>query len=1048
MKTLSHPYWKMLAIGLIAALPVQAAELSWTGAGGIFFNDAGNWSPGQNPTSGDNLTFDAVASKFDLIFAGTQSGNEVRFLGGDYALEGGPSSSFNTGDAWVDGATVTASGANTVWNGGDDVTVGDSATGTLNVEAGADLNHFGLFLGQTALGNGTLNLDAATLGSSNVGSIGRIGVNGTGTLNISNGGRSDMSSALIGQAAGATGTVNVTGANSRFQTNNYDMRAGDAGTGFIHVTNGGIIIATGNGNLIAGNTADSAGTITVDAGTVDVGSRTFIGNGGTGSFTATNGSTVNTNEQFILGELAGSQGTAIIDASTLSVDNSQHDLIVGRNGLGDMTIRNGSTVTVRNDVFVGANAGNVANNRLEITSGSSLSFGDGGTDDEFYVGAAGNGTLLVNNGGSVAGRNLLIGNSAGSEGVAVFDGVGTAINLGFLYVGNSGTGTATVSGGAQVNLNTTESSNGNLYVGDSDVGVGTLNITGAGSAVTANKRPEIGGSFNETGGTGVVNIENGGNLTAPGAILGYSDGGAGGDGTVNVDGSGSVWDSRGSSTYVGYTGPGRVNVTNGGSIQTDVLYLGRPVNSEAAAIRVDGPGSQLEVNGLATFGDGRAATVDVTNGAHLTTRDTVDIGSQAAADGAVVTIDAATWDHLGGSRIKVGGDGGSAAQPSTLIVRNGGVLNNEGLTMVSDDVSGANGLLEVIGSGSSLTTVGSVIGDAGPGTLNVVDGGIFTSNDILDISGSGTGVASVTGANSRLVVAGDFSVGRSNSSQGTLTVGNGGMVTSGQVRIAEFAGSTGTVNVQAGGSLVVDGGSMLTVGGSAGAVGGNGTLNVQGGTVDVSTDTVSVTANGVVNLTAGTLQLTQLDRAVGSDFNFSGGKLSMTGNQVLDASAVANIFNENPTLNAGMTLEVTGAASLDAPLRLNGGRLTTGSTADVANLDWDAGTFELTASDLTVGVGGLFGEQLFLGPNQQLEVTQQITNDGLISSAGMISAGGGLTNNGDLVLLNADVNAGINTPAGSTVTVVGYGRFQWCRRRCRWLLWSGDEQLQRVVRSG
>ncbi|MEM8680076.1 MAG: hypothetical protein AAGF97_12045, partial [Planctomycetota bacterium] len=1018
MKALSHVSCKFLAIALIVAMPLPADELIWTGGGGIFFNDAGNWSPGQIPNSDDNLTFGAAASKFDLIIAGPQSANEMRFLGGDYRIEGGLSSLLTSGNAWIDGATVTADGANTAWNSANDVTVGDTTAGTLNLLDGASLGHFGLFLGQTATGHGVVNLDGSTMGSSNAASTGRIGVNGTGELHITNGGRSDMSDAVLGQAVGATGMVTVDGTGSDFVTNGFDMRAGNEGTGTIQVTNGGRILATGNGNLTAGHLAGSSGTITVDNGIADVGNRILIGRGGTGTFMVTNGSTVNTNNTFVLGELLGSQGTATIDNSTLSVDNSAQDLEIGRAGRGQMTLQNGAAATVRNDVIVGYDAGNMLDNRLEITGGSSLSWGDGGTDDEMFVGLAGKGTLTVNGGSTVSGRNLLIGNNAGSEGVAVFDGTNTAANLGFLFVGNSGTGTATVSGGAQINLNTNETTNGNLFVGDSDVGDGTLTITGAGSAVTANKRPEIGGSVNETGGTGVVHIENGGSLTAPGAVLGYSNGGIGGDGTVNVDGSGSTWDSRGSSLFVGFQGPGRVEVTNGGLVQANAFYLGRPVNNMEASVTIDGAGSQLDIDGASFLGDGRAATVDVMNGGNLTTRDTVDIGSQATADGAVVTVDSATWNHIGESRIKVGGDGGSAAAPSRLIVRNGGVVTADQLIMVSDDVSGSHGRIEVDGAGSSISFDGGVIGDVGPGTVQIANGGGYHSSGWLDISGSGIGVVTVDGTGSTLSVADELAVGRSNTSNGTLVIGNGGTVTSGQVRIAELGGSTGLIEVNTGGSLIVNSDDNLTVGGINGAIGGNGTLNVQGGLVDVANNTVSVTGNGTVNLSGGTLRLAQLGRQNNSDFNFTGGRLSLTGGQSLDASTLADIFNDNPELHAGMTLEVTGAASLDAPLRLNGGRLTTHTIGDVANLDWDAGTFELTGSDLTVAPGGLFGDQLFLNPGQNLEVAQQIVNDGLISAAGNISAGS-LVNNGDLVLLNADVNGNLNTPGGSTVTVVG-----------------------------
>ncbi len=187
---------------IISPLSGPAADLNWTGNGGTFFQNAGNWDPSQSPTADDNLTFDANANRFDLNLSGNPQANELRFLGGSYTMEGGPLSDFESGNAWVDGGILTATGLDTQWMAGintsvGDITVGDLTDGTLNLEAGAFVSHYGLFLGQTSLGNGTVNVSGASsrLGTSNQLSIGRVGVNGMGTMNISAGGKSNMSSA-------------------------------------------------------------------------------------------------------------------------------------------------------------------------------------------------------------------------------------------------------------------------------------------------------------------------------------------------------------------------------------------------------------------------------------------------------------------------------------------------------------------------------------------------------------------------------------------------------------------------------------------------------------------------------------------------------------------------------------------------------------------------------------------------------------------------------------------------------------------------------------
>ena len=627
---------------------------------------------------------------------------------------------------------------------------------------------------------------------------------------------------------------------------------------------------------------------------------------------------------------------------------------------------------------------------------------------------------------------MLIGNAAGSTGTATIDGAGTRLDLGFWFVGNSGTGTATVSGGATVDIFTTEAAAANLQVGDSDSGVGTLNISGMGSSVSANKRAEIGGSFNETGGNGTLNVLAGGLLDSDGGRIGARSTaamGSGGVGVVNVDGNGSAWISH-DEIIVGGDGEGHLSITGGGSVIGDANMRVGDLNTNAGAATVTVSGnsgstpSTLVIANELSVGDDRAATMFVSDGAIVTSGASGSgegiIGDFPTADGALVAVDNATWNHLG-SRIKVGADGGSLSAPSTLRVTNAGTVTSSGAIMVSDDTSQSHGLLEIIGDGASVSAGSfSVIGDAGPGTLNVLDGGLYTVADQLDVSGSGNGTADISGAGSMVTVThGSMNVGRSDTSVGTLSLSDGGTIITNDFNIARDATSTGTVNVNSGGLLSIRSGSSLYVSGQSGLAGGNANLHVQGGEIDASDGTVVINANGALNLSSGRLKLSALARSAGSQFNFTGGTLSMTGNQVLNAGQLEAIFNENRALNPGMTLEVTGAASLEAPLRLGGGKFSTGMIADVSQLDWDSGTFELTSSSLSVALGGLFGDSLYLNANQQLAVSQDIINDGVIVSGGAITTGATLQNNGDLVLIDTQVNSEVVSPLGSTVTVVG-----------------------------
>ncbi|MEM7311542.1 MAG: hypothetical protein AAF497_00180 [Planctomycetota bacterium] len=1037
-------FWVATALIATLANSTSAADLTWTGSGGVFFNDSGNWTPGQSPTGADDLTFPATADKFSLVISGSQSGRFFSFEGGEYSIEGGTSSQLNSTEAYVNnGGTLNVAGADSQWNIQGGLRAGDSTEGTINISDNADVDHLGLWMALRQNGSATVNVtNGAQLGTTNSASSGRIGFEGTGTFNINTGARSDMSDVVVGYHTTATGTINVADAGTRFVANSADLHVGRWGVGSLNVNNGGRVDVTGIGNLSTGFLESGTGNIALDAGVANVGSRIYVGQRGTGTFSATNGSSVTSELQFVLGDEAVAAGTATFDNSTLNVTNSNHDLIVGRQGLGQITVTNGSTVTIANDILIGTES--MLDNRLVVTGGSTVSTGTRFGDD-ILVGDTGNGTLIVSESSVLTTRNLNIGTYAGSNGSMILEGAGTTANLGFLFVANSGTGDLTVSGGATMNLETTESPVANLTVGDDTSSMGLMTITGSDadgnpSQVRANRRAEIGGSGNEVGGTGTLNVENGGQLETVGAVIGLKDAadvGPGGTGTVNVN-SNASWKSTGTIT-VGQIGQGQLNITSGGRVESTAVLIGDNNNGDTgqAAVAVSGTNgttaSTLDISGVLTIGDDRAASLTISNGAVVNSGTDMGntfatIGNAGSADGAIVTVDNATWNEQG-TRIKVGRSGGSAAAPSTLKITNGGQVNAD-LIMVSDDSASSHGLVEIDGVGSAANARVSVIGDVGPGTLKVTNGGAYNVAEIFDISGSGTGTVEIGLGTfpSSINAPGATAVGRSNNSTGTLTVHSRGTLTTGELQIAKSAGSTGTIRANGGGTINVAG--VLSVGGTANDDGGIGRLTVSGSSVDA--DTVTVRDGSSVSITAGTLRLGTLNRMSGSDFSLSAnGKLVFTGDQVLDASRLADVFNNDPTLKShplgspgGMTLAVEGAATLTAPLRLDGGFFTAGSIDSLSNLDWDRGTLELTAMDVNIETGGLFGNQLLLQNDQNLVVRQSTVNNGLINATGsLLNFAGGLTNNADIVLINSTVNGQVNNPAGSTLTVVGQANF-------------------------
>jgi T5SS/PEP-CTERM-associated repeat protein len=102
-----------------------------------------------------------------------------------------------------------------------------------------------------------------------------------------------------------------------------------------------------------------------------------------------------------------------------------------------------------------------------------------------YVGNSGSGTLSVTNGGMVTSGNGLVGYAPGSTGVVVVDGTGsTWTNGGTLYVGNSGSGTLSVSGGGAVTATSLSVNKTSLTA--IDVGRGSLLTVGGGTGTITN----------------------------------------------------------------------------------------------------------------------------------------------------------------------------------------------------------------------------------------------------------------------------------------------------------------------------------------------------------------------------------------------------------------------------------------------------------------------------------------------------------------------------------------------------------------------------------
>ena len=350
----------------------------------------------------------------------------------------------------------------------------------------------------------------------------------------------------------------------------------------------------------------------------------------------------------------------------------------------------------------------------------------------------------------------------------------------------------------------------------------------------------IGNTSGGVGGFGTLNVTAGGSLTAAGIIPGT---GGLGIGVVNVTGAGSIIHLTGGGAFngldVGSWGTGTMTVSSGGAVVCS-SPLACPFNIIADAAGSIGSlainGGSVTGLGALTVGQGSlgpgfgtpgantTATLSIAGGGVLATTGTSAVANNFGLTGTVtgnVTINGAgsTWS-ITRDLANGGGQAGlqlgrSANSSANMTLSNGGSLTITGSRSnpAGDDSlpfinlgSGAGGTATMtVTSGSSIVFGGDTgafnVGSnssaaAGTGTLNITGGGTVSgtgSNGLtfMAIGRNGTGTVNVSGPGSQLVLAG---VGGTNT-QGLE--GLGGLLLVGR---NQGSSGTGTLNVTGGGS--------------------------------------------------------------------------------------------------------------------------------------------------------------------------------------------------------------------------------------------------------
>jgi len=523
---------------------------------------------------------------------------------------------------------------------------------------------------------------------------------------------------------------------------------------------------------------------------------------------------------------------------------------VGFQGQGSVYVRAGSTWNAHSKVSLGSSGGiGLVNVNGSGASYSAFTANATGARDWVItsVGDSGTGTFQVQGGATSKVDNMNLSNAVSGSGTLLVDGTGSTLTARNLYVGGGadfgsrtptakGTGAATISNSGVVNLGRA--------------------IIFAGGTVTLN-----GGTVNITtdfGSSDLVRLQ-GGLLTGNGTV----------NGTVQLDSASTITGSGGtlnlSALTVGTGGSGFNGTIGGGTVSVSgatvlAANMGLIVNGT-----LSGAGSLTLNAGSQLMGTG---TINKTGGT-ISGAGTVGGSVTTALSGGAITGGVFT-NGVSASNSAISG----GTYNSTLTLSNGstiaGLTLANGLTIdglgatVSSGTTTANGTTTV-NDGATLTVNGTL---AGSGDLS------FQSSNAAGIAGTGTVSKAVSlNGNKTLSSSGTLLLGS------TLGVsGTGNAISSGTV-------SAGATTINSGGALAVNG----TLSGSSGlAV--NGLLSGSG----TISKAVSVNSGGTLSPgnSPGNLSMSSLDLAAGGNYNW----------QVYDATGVAGTGFDTTTVSGVLDL--------------------------------------------------------------------------------------------------------------------------------------------------
>ncbi|MBL9165477.1 MAG: hypothetical protein JNL18_22315, partial [Planctomycetaceae bacterium] len=520
----------------------------------------------------------------------------------------------------------------------------------------------------------------------------------------------------------------------------------------------------------------------------------LVGSAGTGQLSLEESSVINAPTAYVD---VGLGGEGFLHVANLSMLVSKF-LSVGVTDTGNLAIdSDGKAITQTGKV--GVLAGKEGTVNIEdggIWEAKDVTIGENGTG---YVYVRENAKLKLTGMG-------VLGKASGSRGVLHLIGADARLDLGIsgsLVIGDEGDGELNLSEMA------TFTSQGDVKLGNTTTGSGTVTIDGASSKWTVNGALSIGENH-----FGRVEVRNGGTLRVEGGLLPLVIGGqSAGEGALIISGADSkVEFDEDQELVVGEFGKGRLEIRDGANTSFNKITV---ADNAAGDMKItsDSNKSQLvKVTGDFTIGNHNPATLAIDHDSQLETSGAVIMAStQQGSATANLTGVGARWT-VTGSSAKLG-----SAGTATITLEDGGRFDVDGGNVIAGETSNGHGNFVLKQAGTDLTllrvTNGTLkLGYQGSSTVDVTGGAQILTNSGTELSlgaaNSGSGVVTLTGVQGRssaLNASGDLFVGRGVSSTGSIVAKQNAQLTlNGGASMDDLHGtilgyeisSTGTIDVQ------------------------------------------------------------------------------------------------------------------------------------------------------------------------------------------------------------------------------------------------------------